>query len=153
MTDETSPETTDAPEVEQPTTDPDVDEPADEADEAADETKAGKEAAKYRRRLRDTEAERDTLREQLDAARRAIVETHAAQHLTKPSALWVTGASVDALLDTDGNIDPTLVEEACSLARDQLGAERPGYAPDDAQGARSAMPARTGWTDAFAPKR
>lgn len=46
---------------------------------------AAREAARYRRRLRETEAERDALQEQVHALRRAIVELVDALGVTVPT--------------------------------------------------------------------
>lgn len=58
----------------------------DGAEEApnADDARPGAEAARYRRRLRETETERDTLVEQLDGFRRREVERVAADAMSDP---------------------------------------------------------------------
>lgn len=84
------------------------------------------EAAKYRRRLRDTEQERDRLAAHLETLQRAEVERIAADdgNLAKPSGLWAHVASVTDLVDDDGNIDPNKVVAACDEAVDTLGLAR-----------------------------
>lgn len=82
----------------------------------------GREAATFRRRLRETEAERDTLREQLDRAHRAEVERIAGAELANPSDIWVFGATVETLRGEDGAIDTRTVE---GVARDIV-QSRPG---------------------------
>lgn len=72
--------------------------------------KAGREAAKYRRQLRDTEAERDTLRQQLDAARRSIVASSKAAARLDPAAREAAFADVD--VNTMFNNDGTTNTEA-----------------------------------------
>ncbi len=80
---------------------------------------------RYREQLRATEAERDTLRQNLEAMRRTEVERLAAQHLTKPAALWTVGVELDNLLREDGTVDPELVLTAAQTARQELGLEDP----------------------------
>lgn len=62
---------------------PQAPEDATQAPEADDEPRgAGREAAKYRTRLREVEAERDTLTEQLGTMRTAVLEQHLAGDIT-----------------------------------------------------------------------
>ena len=88
--------------------------------QASDADQIGNEAAKYRRRLRDTEAqlnqvrdeltaERDTLAARLDRFQRGEVERLAADKLADPADVWRDGAELSGLLDGDGNIDPAAV--------------------------------------------
>lgn len=96
--------------------------PAEAALEVEEEggSEANREAAKYRRRLREVEGERDNLQEQLTAARRALVEQHIGSEI-KPAALWASGATLESLLDDSGAINFTLVDAAVAHARDVLG--------------------------------
>jgi hypothetical protein len=92
------------------------------------------EAAKYRRRLRDTEAERDALRSRVEAMQRNEVQRLVADRLADPADVWRDGATVGDVLDDAGNIDNSkvgqlvdgLVKEhahwaAVSTSRAQLG--------------------------------
>lgn len=125
------PETTEV-EPDEPNT-----EPAPEVDDTeADDPNEGREAAKYRRRLRDTETERDGLRTQLEDAHRTLIEGIAstAGRLQKPAVLWASGVIVDALLDEHGNVDPERVLAACERAATEFGvsrAPRPNYVPGE----------------------
>lgn len=92
-------------------------------EELAPDAKARREAAKYRRRLRDTEAERDTLAEQLAAMRRSEVERHAAEQLADPGDLWRSGVEVEQLIADDGGLDSEKIEAAVA----ELVSERPHY--------------------------
>jgi hypothetical protein len=93
--------------------------PLDADAEPEDHPNARSEAARYRRRLRDTEAtlgtmtaERDALAVRLDAHDRAAVErlaTTLASTLADPSDLWRDGATLADVLDADGNADPRKV--------------------------------------------
>lgn len=127
-----------APAAVQPRTDPPAEAPEDarapEAttadttteDEAARDPLAAarKEAAGYRRRLRDAEAERDQARHHAQAAQRAEAERLAqgadltgrdaenARVLARGQDLWAAGTDLDALIGDDGRVDPAKVREA-----------------------------------------
>jgi hypothetical protein len=82
-----------------------------------------REAANYRRRLRDTEAERDQLREQLDRLQRAEVERLATgAGLAVVADVWQFGATLDTLRTEAGDIDP---ETVTGVVADIIGS-RPG---------------------------
>jgi hypothetical protein len=69
-----------------------------------------REAANYRRRLRDTEAERDRLRERVNTYERAEVERIAAgAGLQVPADVWTFGATLDTLRGENGGIDADAV--------------------------------------------
>jgi hypothetical protein len=69
-----------------------------------------REAASYRRRLRDAEAERDGLRERLERYERAEVERIAGDAGLQVAAdVWQFGASLDTLRDENGGIDAEIV--------------------------------------------
>jgi hypothetical protein len=67
---------------------------------------------RYRQQLRATEAERDQLRERLDARDRADVERMIASKLIDPSDLWAAGVTLADLVDDSGELQPALVDEA-----------------------------------------
>lgn len=77
--------------------------------------------AKYRRRLREAEAERDALQETVTAMRRADVERIAADVLKMPNALWKSGIDVGDLLDDNGRTYAEKVTTAAETAREALG--------------------------------
>jgi hypothetical protein len=65
-----------------------------------------REAAGYRRRLRETETERDQLRTRLESYERAEVERLAGDAgLQVPGDVWQFGATLDTLRGEDGGID------------------------------------------------
>lgn len=112
MTDDHTAEAIDAADEETPTATPPADAtddseagPAEDAGVAA----ARKEAARYRRRLRDTEAEVDRLRQVVDGHNRQTVERLAADRLTDPQDLWTAGVDLEQLVGDDGNVDPDTV--------------------------------------------
>lgn len=91
--------------------------------------KARGDAAGYRRRLRDVEAERDALAverdalaERVTARQRADVEALAARRLVDGSDLW-TAADLPDLLDEAGELD----EEKVAAAVEALAATKPHY--------------------------
>lgn len=98
---------------------------APETDDQADESDSGnKEAAKYRRRLRETEAERDRLTQQVEALQRSEVERQAAAEQIKPAALWSVTELAD-LLAEDGTVDADKLTAGLKSAREVLGLPAP----------------------------
>jgi hypothetical protein len=82
-----------------------------------------REAASYRRRLRETESERDQLRERLDRLQTAEVERIASDAgLQVANDIWTFGASLDTLRGEDGAID----SEAVSGLVGEIVKDRPG---------------------------
>lgn len=98
---------------------------ADERDRAADEAlgEVRAEAAKYRTRLRDAEADRDAIGERLAEAQRREVSRQVGDRMHDPDDLWMAGTDVADMLDDDGNIDP----ERVTLALDELKDARPHW--------------------------
>lgn len=98
-----------------------------EADEDQDDAGDGQgwEAAKYRRRLRDAEAERDQLAQRVESMQRAEVERLATAADLRPAALWASGLELADLLSDDGTVDAAKVSTAIGAAREQLGIPEP----------------------------
>jgi hypothetical protein len=94
-----------------------------------------REAASYRRRLRETEAERDALRERVESYERREAEAIARDlGAAVPSDLW-TLVGLDDLRGDDGALDSETVQARVSA----ILAERPTWrrpAPDLGAGAR-----------------
>lgn len=110
-----------------------------EAQETQEGTAGNAEAAKYRRRLRDAEAERDALTGQLGAMRRTEAERVASKHLAAPGAMWAAGTDLADLLDDTGGIDPEKVKAAAENAQATLGAAPPppgNYVPNEGKNPR-----------------
>ena len=87
------------------------------ADERDEETGRylSREAARYRTRLRETEAERDQLRERLERYERAEVERLAsAAGLAVPADLWALGTQIEHCRAEDGSIDAETVSASMS---------------------------------------
>lgn len=110
------------------------------------------EAAKYRRRLRDTEAERDAARQAADAAQRALVD-HLAESLerVKPAALWASGVTLKDLVDDAGNVDTAKLKAACAAAAHSFGLSRIPK-PDPSAGQNGSSTTNGGFSAAFAPR-
>lgn len=109
----------------------------------------GKEAAKYRRRLRDTEKERDALLEQVDALRRAAIDREVQQQRVAPEGFWASGVTVDQLLDDDGNIDSQKITDAVKDAVTRLGLVRRKPLHVAREGANPHPKDTTSFVDAF----
>jgi len=123
--------------------------PAEDTD-AARSTNA--EAAKYRTRLRETEAARDALQARVGRFERAAVERVAAETLSNPSDVWLLEFTADTMLprSDDGEVDV----EAVRAAVQGIVQGRPGLAippkriPDTGGGVRGGPEAATvSWSD------
>lgn len=146
------------------TTTEQVDEHADDATEVepqpdndTEQDSSNAEAAKWRKRLRETEAERDELREQVEALQRQQVEAIVTAAGLKPAAVWKV-AELDALLGDDGAVSAEAVTQAVEQARDELGVQPlgKGGAPVPGVGSRPEHQPQTpdqAFREAFAPKR
>lgn len=75
-------------------------------------SKAAREAAKYRTRLRETEAQRDELAGKVETWQRIHAEQLAAGILADPADLWRDGLSHADVLDDDGTVVAAEVEKA-----------------------------------------
>ena len=69
-----------------------------------------REAARYRTRLRETEAERDLVVERLAGYQRREIERLAGARLSRPGDVWMDGRPVAELLAEDGTVDPNRVD-------------------------------------------
>lgn len=112
------------------------------------------EAAKYRHRAKEAEAERDALAEQVTALRRAAVEDRLkAQHVA-PAGFWAAGVQLEDLLDDEGNLDDEKVKTAADNAVETLGLERVGVhmKPVHAEGRTTRATPSKSWESAFSPE-
>lgn len=103
--------------------------------EATPGDKAAREAAKYRRRLREVEAERDRLAEQVEALQRAEIERLSyTEHRVKGAAIWAGGYTVSDLIGEDGRPDETKVAAAAKDVAERFGIDQRGggvYVPSE----------------------
>lgn len=109
-----------------------------EHEDAADDANPNREAAKWRTKLRESEAQVATLTGQLEAAQRAFAEHLASADGLKPEALWASGVELADLLAEDGRPDAGKVAEAVDAARSKLGIRR-GPKVNPAQGSSANM--------------
>ncbi len=129
-------------------------EPSPMVDDDAESESPNAEAAKWRRQLRETEAERDTLTSQVEALQRQQIEAQVAAAGVKPAALWKT-SELSTLLAEDGTVNAQLVAAAIDTARNELGIQPIGkgnHVPG-VGGQPSALPKSDEFVDAFKPKR
>lgn len=112
------------------------------------------EAARYRTRLRDTEAQRDALTEQVTALRHAAVEDRLKSHKVPTTGFWASGVQLDDLLDEGGNLDDDKITTAADNAVETLGLERIGvrgrHVPKE--GNVTSPRASKSWGAAFGPQ-
>ncbi|MDQ1247533.1 MAG: hypothetical protein QG597_1903 [Actinomycetota bacterium] len=109
------------------------------------------EAARYRRKLREVEAERDRLAAQVEQLQRGIVEGLLEVEVVGIDALSATGAELAALLDDNGLPDTHKVRQAAQDARAALGIPGPLYVPQE--GRWTPLTPRRTFPDAFKEKR
>ncbi len=137
--------------------DPQEIEPDDSTDQSATEdagdAKLRREAARYRRSLREAETERDGLRGRVEAMQRAEVERLVGDQIAVPADVWLAGALLPDLLDDDGNVDQAKVTDTVKAVL----TDRPGWRrlthPNFDGGVRATAPI-TGptWHDAIRAK-
>jgi hypothetical protein len=101
---------------------------------------ARREAASYRTRLRETEAERDTLRERVDRADRAEAERIAAAELAAPGDLWLL-AEISGMRDDRGDLSAELVRDEIARVLTEHPHWAKGRPVEFAGGARPPHPA------------
>lgn len=129
-----------------------ADDTPDSADESPD-TPADdgggndREAAKYRRRLRDTEGERDRLASVVESYQRRDAETEAlTAGLASGADLWAGGVQLADILNDQGNLDHGKVHQHVT----RIIAERPhwrAYEPPFSHGPRTPAPTGGTWAD------
>ncbi|RFS86801.1 hypothetical protein D0T12_00455 [Actinomadura spongiicola] len=89
---------------------------AAEGGETGEGGRASREAARYRTQLRETEAERDQLRERVATMQRAEAEriavTPGRARLNDGADLWAFGVELEELLGDDGQVDQRKVQNA-----------------------------------------
>jgi len=107
--------TTTAPEpADEPTETP----PTEQPEQPETET-PNREAAKYRRQLRETETRAAALAERLEGMQRREVETQIADDLATPADIWLTDANLQEMLNDDGLVDPEKVKTSVAAVLDQ----------------------------------
>ena len=109
------------------------------------------EAAAYRRRLRDTEAERDKLTDRIAVLQRQQINTLLERESITIDALEAAGSTLPDLLAEGGRVDTDKVLDAAERARDVLGINRHAGLHVPAEGKIPSPPASR-FSAAFAPK-
>ncbi len=115
--------------VQEPPQEP-VSEPGEQNDEQGDPLAAARrEAASYRRRLRDAEGDRDRLADQVAGYQRREVEQlvergRGFRRMSSGSDLWTGGVSLTDVLAEDGRVD----QDKALAAMDRVLQERPHWA-------------------------
>ncbi len=102
------------------TTPQDTPEGATTAPEAVQEETPNREAARYRKALRDAEAERDQLKAQRDELARSIAEQSLPGNVP-PRLMWEHTEDVTTLFDDAGRVDPSKVTAAAGEIIDAYG--------------------------------
>lgn len=144
---ETTTETAPVVELATDETPAEVEPPATQEDDSAptDDATEGREAAKYRRKLRAAETELETVRAQVDALRRTEIGRvlKDERRPIKPEAIFAAGIDMQEMLTEDGAIEPAAVLAAVDKAAAVLGipARLPVAPPANDQGnVGSALP-------------
>lgn len=114
----------------------------------------GREAARYRVRLRAAEAERDALAARVQALQRATVDRLATDAGYRPEAVWAAGVDLAALVNADGIVDETATRTAIAAAADRLGLATTRQPMPTAPPYRGPGKAPVGdrWARAFSPR-
>jgi hypothetical protein len=114
-----------------------------DAEPRSDPASPNAEAAGYRRRLRETEAERDVLAARVNAWRTAEVDRLAAEHLARGADLLeLGGVDVEQLLDDAGMVDVERVgAEVAGLLETRPYLARRRFAGSADSGVRATPPA------------
>jgi glycine/D-amino acid oxidase-like deaminating enzyme len=122
-------------------------------DDAAPES-PNREAARYRIKLREAEAERDSLATRLANMQRSQIDAHITTMGVKPAAVWAAGAELPDLVGDDGVVDPEKIAQAVAKAKAELGIDTSKHRPPVGSlrsGAMAPQPPRNAWRDAFTP--
>ncbi len=116
------------------------------ATEDTGDAKLRREAARYRRSLREAETERDGLRGRVEAMQKAEVERLAANDLAAPADMWLTGTTLADLLDDNGDVDTAKVTDTIQRVIGERPSWRAAPAPPSFDGGVRATAAAPGPT-------
>ena len=126
--------------------------PAPTAESADDKGNPNREAANYRRQLREAQAERDALATSLAAARRVVIADRLKGKGLNPDALTAAGHDVGSFFGDDGTLRDELLENAVTATRDALGIPARPLNVIPTQGTGNPTPPVDGWANAFSPR-
>lgn len=128
-----------------------ADDEHDDQDQDGDEDTtdpAKREAIKYRRRLRETEAERDALAERVAGLTRTIVSDVVAGQIS-PEAFFLAGHEPADFMNDDGTVRRDELDAAVSEVSRRLELRSRDHPGDPGQGARGHTPEAPKLSDAF----
>lgn len=131
---------------------------AEPDDDTEKDSNGNREAAKYRRKLRAAETERDALQTRLEHVQRGEVERLVTEQLRDPADIWRDGAQVADLLDDNGNVDPAKVAKLAGSVLEAhahwgIDTASPRQYGNPVSGASvPTRPRRDSFTAAFAPR-
>lgn len=131
----------------------DGDSPED-GDDGGDIAKARRQAANYRTQLRETQAERDQLRDSLTGQMRAVIDWRAAHHPSgalDPALLDAAGLDMTELADEAGNLDMAKVDDFIEATAARFSVRR-AFKPNRAQGVGGSPDVQPSLADAFRRK-
>ena len=141
-------------EITQGIPDVEADTAVDGDESTGEDTSVNAEAARWRRRLRDTEAELKAVTAQLDAVQRQQVEAALSEFAVKPDALWSV-ATLPDLLAEDGSVSADKLAQAIDTARERFGIPKqsvgshvPGIGNQP-----NTVPRVNRWREAFTPAK
>ena len=124
--------------------------PTPDTDDTETTGNPNKEAAKYRRQLRDVEAERDALTGQVEAMQRAMIESEVARAGYKPAAFWSRDENTaDQFFTDDGTLDTDALSEAITTTARELGLTNGRGPVAPREGGTSRPRATKSWDSAF----
>lgn len=123
--------------------------PGDGDDQGDDNPNPNHEAAKWRTRLRESQAVEAGVSSRLEAAQRQLAERAATEYLHDSADLWRGGVTLEELMSVEGDIDPRLVEQAARrVVGDHPHWGRGATTVDADQGQRGGPPP-AGWSTMF----
>lgn len=116
--------------------------------------KAGREAAKYRTKLREVEAERDTANETIETLTRELVRMNLPEHL-KPEVFWKVNDATPADYLTKDGLNTTLLAEHAEQISKDLGLRDMGLVVEMQTGGQipEGGNGKKGFESAFSPDR
>jgi hypothetical protein len=136
------------------TPEPDADDDSQQG--GTDIEKARREAARYRTRLRDVEAERNTLRDRLTNQQQADIDRACAAARLTERHVAAAGINLENMVDGEsGLLDADRLAHTVEMARREFGVGRsPAANRQQATGTRMPGQSASGaFTEAFAPRK
>lgn len=108
-----------------------------------------KEAAKYRRQLREVEAERDGLATTVETLRRQVVATAMPTDRIKPDALWATGRNAAEFFDEAGQLDAAKLSSITKETAAKLGVPLQDVVHESGRRSGVSVEPKATWSDAL----